>query len=116
MIDPNTGKFATSRRVLPSDRQDRDSRDIRLAEAWQAIVAGRGSKEDVELALADLGEFSGYFFVAESGTTGDQLLRNEGRRDVMARILFLLDVPIAYMTELRRAALDELTVTNENSG
>lgn len=77
-----------------------------LSQAWQAIFEGRGSREDAELAFSDLAAYSGYFSVSPSGTSGEQQLRAEGRRDVMARIIFLLDLPFTRMTELRRAATD----------
>lgn len=97
----------TTRTVIPPDRRTAETRNERLSEAWQAFVRGAASKEDADLIMADLASVTGYFFVSEPGATGDALLRNEGRRDVMARILFLLDLPFSYMTELRRAASDE---------
>lgn len=112
MRDPATGKFASTRWVLPAGQRRGGAREARLSEAWASFIDGRASREDAELILADLGDISGYFNVAGDDATGDQMLRREGRRDVMARILFLLDMPFSYMTEMRRASLDEFNVTN----
>lgn len=103
----------TSADIFPKGDRRGEKRDIRLSEAWQAILEGRGSKEDAELAFSDLAEFSGYYFVPPAGTSGDDLQRDAGRRETFARILYLLDVPMTRLTEMRLAALGELQVTNE---
>lgn len=105
----------TSRTLLNPGERRGDKWEDRLSEAWRAMQNGSGSREDFEVALSDLAEKSEFFYVADPAASGDALLRREGRREVMARILFLLDRPVSYMTELRRAALDELTVTNIES-
>ncbi len=98
----------TTRSVIPDDKRTPETRADRLSEAWQAFQRGAASKTDADLILADLANYTGYFFVAADAASGDELQRREGRRDVMARILFLLDLPFAYTTELRRAASTEL--------
>ena len=70
------------------------------------------STEDFELVMSDLAEQSEYYFIAPAGSTGEELMRREGKRELMARVIYLLDRPTSFMQELRRAALDELTVTN----
>lgn len=87
----------------------------RLSEAWRAIQTGDGSREDFEVIMSDLAEQTEFFYVADPSASGEALLRREGRREIMSRILFLLDRPVSYMTELRRAALDELTITQIES-
>lgn len=85
-------------------------KEARLAEAWTAIMAGRGSVEDAELAMQDLADASGYFYLLPPTATDAELHRREGAREVYARILFLLDLPMSYIGELRRAALDALQI------
>lgn len=102
---------ASSRTLLKLGERRTDKHEDRLHEAWNAIINGQGSKDDAELILADLGEFSGYFAVTPPGTDGTTLSHNEGRRAVYARIMYLLDIPTSYMTELRRASLDEMQIT-----
>lgn len=86
---------------------DPEKRDDRLAQAWHAFVSGRAGREDADLIMGDLAMFTGFMQVSDVGATDAELRRFEGRRDVMARILFLLDMPMSHMTELRRAAADE---------
>lgn len=81
---------------------------MRLSEAWRAFQRGAASKEDADLILADLAKQSEFFMVAAPGVDAETLQRREGRREVMGRILFLLDLPFSYMDELRRAASDEM--------
>ena len=101
----------TTRDILKPGERRGPEREARLSSAWQAIASGKGSKEDADLVLADLAETSEFYYVADPEATPTQLMRREGRREVMARILFLLDLPASYMTELRQAALDELQLT-----
>lgn len=101
----------TSRTILQQGERRGEPWEKRLASAWNAISTGDGSAEDFELALVDLAEQSDFFYIAPGGTSGDELLRREGRREVFARILYLLDKPGSFMTEIRKAALDELTVS-----
>lgn len=82
--------------------------EARLAEAWASIMKGRGSPEDAELVMQDLADASGYFYLSPPGSSADELQRREGAREVYARILFLLDLPMSYIGELRRVALDQL--------
>lgn len=87
--------------------------DIALNEAWRALSQGRGSEADFELVMNDLAEVSEYYYVAPTGTSGEDLIRREGARAIFARILFLLDVPVSKLAEWRKAALIELEITNE---
>lgn len=81
---------------------------VKLGEAWRAFIEGHASREQAQLILVDLVLETGYFGVAPPDAKGEDLLRREGRRDVMTRIMFLSDMPSSYITKLRRDALDEL--------
>lgn len=97
----------TTRTVIPPDKRTPEARVQRLTQAWQAFQRGAASKEDADLILADLAKTSEYFMIAGPDADGASLMRREGKREVMGRILFLLDLPFSYMDELRRAASDE---------
>lgn len=88
---------------------------VELGEAWRNVFEGRGTKEDGQRVLVDLLLESGYFGVAPPDATGDMLQRREGKREIMARIFFLADMPSSFITKLRRDALDELQKSEERA-
>ncbi len=109
-------QMQTSRDKYERGKRRTDAREEHLSSVWRALIEGRGAtKEDFELILSDLAEESGFFYTAPVNTPGEQLQRLEGRRDVMGRILFLLDYDFTIINELRRAALVELQVTNSEA-
>ena len=91
--------------------QDPDKADQRLAEAWAAILRGKGTREDGEMVLTDLATKTGYFTVAPSSVSANELFMREGARTIFARIFFLLDVSMQKVGEMSdaslRQALDE---------
>lgn len=84
----------------------------RLFEAWQSLSKGSGSREDFEIVLADLAAASGYFDITPSGVSGDTLRHNEGRREVFARISFLLGLKGDALAALMEAASHERQIIN----
>lgn len=83
--------------------------EVKLGEAWRNFMAGRSvTAEEATAMMTDLLLASGYYEVAPPDATADMLQRREGKREVMARILFLSDLPGSHITKLRRDALDEL--------
>jgi hypothetical protein len=85
------------------------SKDVKLGDIWQAFVAGRSvTSEDARQVMTDLLVASEYFNVAPPDATGDVLQRREGKRELMARILFLSDLPSSAITRARRDVLNEL--------
>lgn len=82
---------------------------VQLGECWQAFMAGRSvTSEQARAMITDLLITSEYFNIAPPGATGDDLQRREGKREVMARILFLSDLPNSAITRARRDVLDQL--------
>ncbi len=104
-------KIRTTRDALVPGKRRGALAEQRLHEAY-ANVFSRGG-EDVDLVLADLAEYSGYFFVTPTGTSADDLFRVEGSRQVFARILSLISLPMSQLEALRKAALEELQTSNE---
>jgi hypothetical protein len=106
----------TSKDKFPQGERRSDAREMHLATVWRALIEGRGAnKDDFELLLADLSEFTGFFFTAADTVTNEQLQRMEGRREVMGRILYLLDFEFSIINELRRAALTELHISTDEA-
>lgn len=103
----------TSADLFPEGNRRGDGLTIALGEAWRAFREGRAGTAEYELIIGDLQEITGYYYVAPPSTTNDELRQREGARSVFARILFLLDVPLDKLVEMRRAALIELDVTNQ---
>jgi hypothetical protein len=90
--------------------------EVALGKTWRNIFSGHGVTTDAaKAALTDLVIESEYFAVAPPGTSTEMLHRREGKREVIARILFLLDLPSSFITELRRDALDELQKLEERA-
>jgi hypothetical protein len=86
---------------------------LRLAAAYEAVfVKRRPMQEDVDLVMADLAEFSGYFTTAPTSTNSNDLWDLNGKRSVFARILSLIAIPRVQLEELRKAALDEMHISN----
>ena len=84
-------------------------REVKLGECWQAFMAGRSVTSDqANRMIVDLLVSSEYFNTAPPDATGDQLQRREGKRELMARILFLSDLPSSAITRARRDVLNEL--------
>lgn len=89
-------------------------KEVDLGVAWRNIFEGKATREEGQRVLVDLILESGYLGVAPPNATGDMLLRQEGRREIMARIFFLADLPSSAITKLRRDALDELQKIEES--
>lgn len=108
-----TANWTTTRDLFQPGERRGPKVDQRLGEAWVAIMEGRGSIADGQIALADLANESGYFFTAPVGVSNEELQQREGMRKTFARILFLVDVSDLPVGDLRRAALEELQTSNE---
>jgi hypothetical protein len=90
--------------------------EVKLGKAWRGIFQGHGvTGDEAKAVLTDLIIESEYFAVSPPGTSTEMLHRREGKREVIARILFLLDLPSSFITELRRDALDELQKLEERA-
>lgn len=88
--------------------------DERLISAYQQVFKVKtGNDNNVFLVLKDLADLSGYYeVIPEENATALNYARDAGRREVFARILFLLGVPEAYREALRSAVLAEREALN----
>lgn len=99
--------------TLPAGKRRGKASNLMLIDAYKATFKGQGVNAQVDLVLADLAEFSGYFAVMPEGTSAEGLQRDAGRREVFARILSLLGVSSEDRELIRAAALEELSISNE---
>ena len=85
----------------------------RLTAAYRGTFSGNGTKEDVEIVLADLAAESGYYGVSPADLPADQLKFVEGGRRVFARILASMRMTDAELGALEEAARSEALTTNK---
>lgn len=85
----------------------------RLAEAYMAVF-GR-EDEDVEIVLADLADYCGFYQVAPPGSTGETLQYANGLRASFGRLFSFLSMSDDRLQALESAARAE-SETNEAEG
>ncbi len=81
--------------------------DLELIDAYKHVFKEHSKDAQVDRVLADLAEFTGYYDVPdeELNPTALTYARDAGRREVFARILFLLGVSSGYREALRAIAM-----------
>lgn len=99
-------------RLLPLGWRRRSRAKLRLADAYRSVFSGRGSKEDAEIVLADLAQFSGFYTVTTPNTPADAVRFAEGQRSVMARVLRFTRLSGVETRELEEAARLETQTSN----
>lgn len=103
--------WKTTRDIFNEGMRRGSAFDLDQATAY-AEVFDR-TRPGVDTVLADLAEFTGYFFVSPRGSSVDDINRMEGMREVFARILNLIALPVSQLEALRLAAIEEQRVSNE---
>lgn len=93
----------TLRDILGPDAAPEDAGQ-RLQEAYQAFERGQASKEDSDLILFDLLQFTGYYSTTHAAADAGQVKFAEGQRSVAARILWMIDAPVTLIREYAKAA------------
>lgn len=78
--------------------------DLQIIEAYRHVFKEHGKVEAVDIVLGDLAALSGYYDVPPADSTPLQYARDAGRREIFARILFLLGVTVEYREALRKTA------------
>lgn len=71
-----------------------------LHEAYRGLF--RSTKDDVQIVLADLADFSGFYWASGEGVDPHDRAQRDGRREVFARIFHFLN-----LTEEEKSALAE---------
>lgn len=87
--------------------------DLELINAFKHVFKELGKDAQVDLVLQEIAAFSGYFDVPPEDATALQYARDTGRREVCARILYLLGVSSEYREALRAVAAQEIAQRGE---
>jgi hypothetical protein len=90
-----------------------DDAKLRLARAYLSVFGQK--TEDVELVLADLADFCGFYNVAPPGLSGDQLQYDAGKRASFGRLFSFLSLSDERLAALEKAARAE-NEANETQG
>lgn len=104
-------RWATTADIYKEDLRRGSQATIDLHHAY-AEVFDR-ARPGVDTVLGDLAEFTGFFFTAPRGSSEADLNRMEGQREVFARILNLIALPMPQLEALRLAAIEEQRISNE---
>ena len=95
---------------------DADLGDDALTEAYKAVFE-RPNDPHVQMVLADLAGFSGFYQVAPPNDfTAGSLDRREGRREVFARIFSRLLLSERDLSDLEAASMDEADALRRELG
>lgn len=86
----------------------------RIASAYAAVFGGRGSKEDAELVVIDLAQFTRYLDTTQLGTSDEVLREINGRRSVFARLVEAIIGAGGNLDGLHHAVLATPVLTEEN--
>jgi hypothetical protein len=88
----------------------------RLLEAYRALFEGTGGKEDAEVVMVDLAQFSGYFQFAGPSATHGERAYNDGARSVFGHIMTKLTVPQSTLNAIADAVVRERTASRDAEG
>lgn len=105
-----SSNWSTTADIFDEGKRRGAGSQLKLHEAFHTVFDRR--KEHVDLVLADLAEFSGYYFVTPPGASNEFLRQMEGRREVFARILSLIALPMTQLEALWVAAVEETQTSN----
>jgi hypothetical protein len=85
----------------------------RLAEAYQAVFAGKPTTADQQIVLADMASYTGFFMYHPKDVTDGALRYGEGMRAAFGRIHAFLTMTPEQSEGLQRAARIEAAATTE---
>lgn len=86
----------------------------RIAGAYHAFAEGRASRDDADLVLVDLAQFSRYLDTTQLGVSNEVLREINGRRAVFARIVEAVIGAGGNLDGLHRAVLATPVLTEES--
>lgn len=74
--------------VLAADQKDDPiAQSVRIGGAYAALFSGRGGRDDADLVLVDLAQFTRYYDTAMIGLSPEEALAGAQRRAVFQRIM-----------------------------
>jgi len=92
--------------ILPAERRDDpQAQSARVASAYAALFSGNGSKDDADLVLIDLAQFTRYQDTASLDASADVVKALDQRRAVMLRIVDAIVISGGNVNDLHRAVL-----------
>lgn len=101
--------------VLPAEkRDDITAQQERVASAYGALFSGNGTKDDADLVLVDLAQFSRYYDTANLTDAPAALAAATQRRAVMQRIMDALAFSGREPQGLLSAVLGAPPINEEN--
>nr|WP_319485672.1 hypothetical protein [uncultured Cohaesibacter sp.] len=80
---------------------------LRLVDAWRRFREGKSSKDDFEIIMVDLANFSGWDRYCDHPPDNAEAQFNEGKRSVFGRAFSFLTMTRADRIGLAQAALEE---------
>jgi hypothetical protein len=104
-------KWRTLAASLPQGRKRGAVAQAKLVRAYQDVFAKDG--EAVELVLADLANFTGFYKVPPIGAPPETLLVDQGLRAAFGRLFSFLALPEERMEALEKAARAESLADDE---
>jgi hypothetical protein len=81
-----------------------------LSRAYRMLFHAKADKQQADMVLVDLLNFSGYYKVAPAGSDAIALARHEGRREVAGRIMQNLRMTDAEIDAMERTVRQEALV------
>lgn len=103
----------TTNKRYPEGQRRGAQQTIDLSAAYNAVFTlQKPTRESLDMVMTDLAEFSGYFAVAPTDTSSNDLWDRNGRRAVFARILSLIRLSEYEREQLRERALLEMQISN----
>lgn len=103
----------TTDKRYPEGQRRGAKQTLDLSAAYNAVfTTQKPTQESLAAVMEDLAEFSGYFTVASSSASTNELWELNGKRAVFARILSLITLSEYEREQLRARALLEMQISN----
>lgn len=103
-------------RVFPWHKSRTNEAALRKTQAYMAVFSGKAARDDAELVLADLANYSGFYRVSPADTPDATLRFQEGMRAVYGYIYSHLNLSASDISALENAARQEAAVDQQLAG
>lgn len=104
--------WASLKALFPSNPRGSEAVN-ELASAYRNVFRGNATRQDAEIVLADLADFTRFYQALPVGSAGSELAEINGMRIVFGRIFNYLNMTDAEIRALQEAARQE-TLTNQS--
>ncbi len=103
-------------RLFPWLKSRSTEASLRLTQAYMAVFSGKATREDAEVVLADLANYSGFYRTSPADTPSDVLRYQEGMRAVYGYVYSHLNLSPSDISALENAARQEAAVDQQLAG